>query len=497
MKVGYARLSTGDPDGLTIEIQHDRLKAAGCERIYSEVISGNASHRPQWEALKQSIADGHVTEVVAYRFDRLSRSWTAIGEVIHLFSQPDAPRLTLTDDSSVDLSTTSGRTVAGVLASVAAGERERIVARSKAELKKRFASGRRIKIPFGVAKDPSGFPIVDRRPMLCTINDKAEHSYADVARAIWSAWEETPTNYSAGRFALKRFGIEAFRGGSAVTWCLNPVLRGALTSGRANRQGLYDTVLENQFEPLIDPEQHKAATAAYLSSRATNNRGRGTNKKATPLSGKVRCSSCGYSLTLHRIVSRPNNEPTFRCRRQGCELEGKRIRYSVLREALRQHLLSKPEAVMKVLIGHFQPPTVDRDRERQLKVAAEQVQTLRNTLQTVNTDDIRRALDKAEAHLATVQASKPTPPAGIDPEVMLRAASVLLGQSFPAELDGNDLVISVPMPEGDYNPIDGVKRLLSAEAFQGNDEAGLVPLVLHHLKVNAATGAVDVVDLLS
>ena len=74
VKVGYARLSTGDPEGLTIEIQHDRLKAAGCQRIHSEVISGNAAHRPQWEALKAAISEGQVTEVVAYRFDRLSRS---------------------------------------------------------------------------------------------------------------------------------------------------------------------------------------------------------------------------------------------------------------------------------------------------------------------------------------------------------------------------------------------------------------------------------------
>lgn len=495
MKVGYARLSTGDPDGLTIEIQHDRLKAAGCQRIYSEVISGNAAHRPQWEALKQAITDGQVTEVVAYRFDRLSRSWTAIGEVIDLFSKPDAPRLTLTDDTSIDLSTTGGRTVAGVLASVAAGERERIVARSKAGLKKRFASGRRIKIPFGIAKDPSGFPIVDRRPMLCTISDKAEHSRADVARAIWTAWEETPTNYSAGRFAAQRFGIEAFRGGSAVTWCLNPVLRGGLTSGRANRQGLYSVVTEAQFEPLIDPDRHRAATAVYLSGRASNNRGR-NNKKATPLSGKVRCVCCGYSMTLHRITSRPTTEPTFRCRRQGCELEGRRIRYSVLREALRQHLLKKPEAVLKVLIGHFQPPTVDHDRERRIKASQDKVQTLRNTLQVVNTDDIRRALDKAEAELAMAQASKPMPPPGVDPEVMLRAASVLLGRSFSAEQDGDDLIVSVTVPDGDHNPIDGVKRLLSAEAFQGTDEAGLVPLVLHHLSVNAVTGAVEVVDLL-
>ena len=30
MKVGYARLSVGDPEGLTLAIQTQRLQAAGC-----------------------------------------------------------------------------------------------------------------------------------------------------------------------------------------------------------------------------------------------------------------------------------------------------------------------------------------------------------------------------------------------------------------------------------------------------------------------------------
>jgi len=494
VRVGYARLSTGDPEGLTIEIQHDRLKAAGCQRIYSEVISGNATHRPQWNALKEAIAEGQVTEVVAYRFDRLSRSWTAIGEVIDLFSQPDAPRLTLTDDTSIDLSTTGGRTVAGVLASVAAGERERIVARSKAGLKKRFASGRRIKIPFGITKDPQGFAIVDRRPMLCTIDDKAEHSFGDVAAAIWTAWEATPTNYSAARFAMERFGIQAFRGGSAVTWCMNPVLRGGLTSGRANRLGVYDTVLENQFEPLIEPERHKAAAAAYLRSRADNNRPRGNNKKATPLSGKMRCAGCGKSMVLHRLLCRPTTAPTFRCRHEGCELQGRRIRYSVLLEGVRQHFLKHEDKVLLALQRKFETPAVNLDLEREVTRQQKIVQQLRDTFVMVSTDDIRRALDREEAVLAELQLQQQQPVKRVDPNDLIRWIPSVIKGEVEYQRDGDEIVLEIPVPKDETQPIDGIKRLLREDVFQSQEES-LIPLLLHHMTVNAVTGEVEVIGL--
>ena len=37
MKLGYARVSTTDQD---LSIQHDRLYAAGCEKLFEEKTSG-------------------------------------------------------------------------------------------------------------------------------------------------------------------------------------------------------------------------------------------------------------------------------------------------------------------------------------------------------------------------------------------------------------------------------------------------------------------------
>lgn len=48
MRIGYARVSTDEQD---TSPQIDALKLAGCERIYSEHISGKSKERPELERL--------------------------------------------------------------------------------------------------------------------------------------------------------------------------------------------------------------------------------------------------------------------------------------------------------------------------------------------------------------------------------------------------------------------------------------------------------------
>ena len=71
MILGYARVST-DAQDLTSQL--GQLKAAGCQRIFREKISGASADRPQLRKLLAAVTHGDVVIIPAV--DRLSRDTT-------------------------------------------------------------------------------------------------------------------------------------------------------------------------------------------------------------------------------------------------------------------------------------------------------------------------------------------------------------------------------------------------------------------------------------
>ena len=67
--LGYARVSTSDQDAA---LQVDALKAAGCYRVFVDVISGSLAARPELDKLLDQIRPGDT--LVVWRLDRLGRS---------------------------------------------------------------------------------------------------------------------------------------------------------------------------------------------------------------------------------------------------------------------------------------------------------------------------------------------------------------------------------------------------------------------------------------
>ncbi len=71
MIFGYARVST-DAQDLTSQLA--ALKAAGCEKIFRDKLTGAHAERPQLQTLLRTVTQGDVVLVVAV--DRLSRDTT-------------------------------------------------------------------------------------------------------------------------------------------------------------------------------------------------------------------------------------------------------------------------------------------------------------------------------------------------------------------------------------------------------------------------------------
>ena len=82
MKIGYARVSTQDQ---STNMQLDALRAAGCERIFSEKASGAKTDRPELLKALEYARSGDV--IVVWKLDRLARSMRQLVETMEMLRE--------------------------------------------------------------------------------------------------------------------------------------------------------------------------------------------------------------------------------------------------------------------------------------------------------------------------------------------------------------------------------------------------------------------------
>ena len=136
MKIGYARVCTDDQ---TLDLQLDALKRAGCRTIYQEHASGKSAARPQLEACMKSLREGDTLFV--WRLDRLGRN---LADLIHMAGELEGKKIGFASvTEKIDTSSSSGRLVFHVFASLAEFERNLIRERTRAGLSAARARGRK------------------------------------------------------------------------------------------------------------------------------------------------------------------------------------------------------------------------------------------------------------------------------------------------------------------------------------------------------------------
>lgn len=137
MLVGYMRVSTAEQN---LALQRDALLAAGVapERIYDDTCSGIVTNRPGLaRALDVARADD---ALVIWKLDRIGRSLRHVVELVDGLQRRGVGLKVLT--GGIDTTSSTGRLVFGIFATLAEFERDLILGRTMAGLAAARARGR-------------------------------------------------------------------------------------------------------------------------------------------------------------------------------------------------------------------------------------------------------------------------------------------------------------------------------------------------------------------
>ena len=152
-KIGYARVSTRYQN---LDLQLSAHHEAGCERIFSEKVSG-VKERPELERCLQYLRPGDT--LVIYKFDRLGRSLRNLVDIIDDLTRREVAIQSIKDN--IDANTATGRMMINLFATLAEFERDMIAEKCQAGRKAAKERGVKFGRKPGAKKIQEDHPDVD------------------------------------------------------------------------------------------------------------------------------------------------------------------------------------------------------------------------------------------------------------------------------------------------------------------------------------------------
>jgi DNA invertase Pin-like site-specific DNA recombinase len=169
MKIGYARVSTGEQN---LDLQRDALKAAGCAKIIEDVASGSLASRDGLDRAREMLREGDT--LVVWRLDRLGRSLRNLIDLMAALNEQKVGFVSLVD--SIDTTTPHGMFTFHLFGALAELERNLIRSRTLAGLASARARGRKggpkIKLDMG------------KRNLAVDLYEGKKHGIEDICRTV-------------------------------------------------------------------------------------------------------------------------------------------------------------------------------------------------------------------------------------------------------------------------------------------------------------------------
>lgn len=169
MLIGYARVSTTDQH---LHLQTDGLHAAGCERLFTDTVSGAKVDRPGLAAALSTCRPGDT--LVVWKLDRLGRSLPHLVETVRDLVARGVGFQSLQE--SIDTTTSGGKLIFHIFASLAEFERDLIRERTNAGLSAARARGRNGGRPKGV--DPK------KQKAALALKKEGAHSVREICEIV-------------------------------------------------------------------------------------------------------------------------------------------------------------------------------------------------------------------------------------------------------------------------------------------------------------------------
>jgi DNA invertase Pin-like site-specific DNA recombinase len=167
MIFGYMRVST---DKQSLDRQEEALKAAGCEKIFEEKITGTKKNRPQLDKLLDQLREGDT--VIITDLTRLSRSTKDLIDLVETFKE-NGVNLKSLKESWLDTTSPQGNLMFTMFSGLAQFERDLISERTKEGLEVAKKKGKQIgRTATSESKIDYAFYLMDKENM--NIKEAAE-----------------------------------------------------------------------------------------------------------------------------------------------------------------------------------------------------------------------------------------------------------------------------------------------------------------------------------